>query len=312
MSRRRRVLELLVRVLARALPEVQVNGRRLDPAVRALMWLSERSPPLDEMSPVEARRNSERVAKMMSSREPRVSVRTVPGPPRIRVYGEGRRALLYFHGGGFVVGSLDTHDDACRALATKANVVVASVDYRLAPEHPFPAPLEDAMAAWAWARESFSEVWVGGDSAGGNLAAVLSQTVVPRPRGQLLIYPAVDRSNASTESFRDYATGFGYTRAMNRWFMSHYLGGHDPADPRISPLLAETITDPPRAIVVTSGFDILRDQGQAYVAALRDAGAQVRHLFYPDLVHGFLQLSPVAPAAARAVDDIARALREDW
>jgi acetyl esterase len=218
--------------------------------------------------------------------------------------------IVFFHGGGFVIGDLDTHDQTCRRLCRDTGAAVLSVDYRLAPEHPFPAAVDDALAAARWAAEHLDELGgddvmaVGGDSAGGNLAAVVSQTMRDRVAAQLLIYPAT-HVLADNDSRRDNADGYFLTEPLMTWFFSHYAGsveGVDLDDPRLSPHLGDLAGLPP-AVVVTAEFDPLRDEGEAYADALADAGVAAEKLRYDGLIHGFVDMGAFSAAAAAAIDD---------
>lgn len=219
--------------------------------------------------------------------------------------------ILWFHGGGWVLGSLDSHDAWCRRLAADAHCLVVSVDYRLAPEHPFPAGVDDAVAVFRHAVAHIREVVgdpaciaVGGDSAGANLAAVVAQQTAAdeaAPVLQILVYGAFDlaTTRASHELF---GKGLLLTEATRRWFLEHYLpAGQDPADPRVSPLHG-TLGELPDAVVVTAGYDILRDEGRAYADALRAAGNEVTLLHEAALTHGFLGLGGLSVASAQAAD----------
>jgi acetyl esterase len=269
--------------------------------------------------------------------EPVASVvdRAIPGPAGeipIRVYTPeeapeetpGERGplpvLVYYHGGGFVICDLDTHDSICRALANAARCAVVSVDYRLAPEHRFPAGPEDCYAAACWVAEQASSAGfdasrlaVAGDSAGGNLAAVVS--LLARDRGgpriahQLLIYPVTDCA-FDTPSYRENAEGYLLTREMMRWFWHHYLGREsDAANPLASPLRAEKLGGLPPATVLTAEFDPLRDEGEAYAARLREAGVPVEATRYEGVFHGFFGMTDVLEPAVQAVSQAANALR---
>ncbi|RZS41328.1 acetyl esterase [Herbihabitans rhizosphaerae] len=246
------------------------------------------------------------------------------GPRDARLYtpdglAEGSGLLVYFHGGGWVIGSLDTHDNLCRLLAVEAGVRVLSVDYRLAPEHPFPAAPADALAAFRYATTNSDElgvdasrIAVGGDSAGGNLAAVTSYQAArgggPLPAFQLLIYPAVDGTvrRRSRELFGD---GFFLTDADMTWFLDQYAAAPgDVSDPRLSPLLGDLSGMPP-AYLATAGFDPLRDEGEAFAKKLAEAGVPVVARRFDSLIHGYANLFPVIPAGRAAVLDAASALR---
>jgi acetyl esterase len=230
-------------------------------------------------------------------------------------------ALLYFHGGGWSAGDLDTHDHMCRHLAFAGDVVVISIDYRLAPEHPFPAPLDDCLAAWHWACASAAtlgidagRIAVGGDSAGGNLAAALTLALrdagAALPAFQLLVYPAVDFT-ADNASLRDNATGYLLTSAALDMFADWYLTERARrADPLASPLLAASHRGLPPAFVQTAEFDPLRDEGAAYADKLRAAGVAVEHRLYAGMLHGFARMGARVDQGRRALDDAAAALRQ--
>jgi acetyl esterase len=235
---------------------------------------------------------------------------------------EGRQPLLvFFHGGGFVVGDLETHDAPCRLLCRDAGVHVLSIDYRLAPEHPAPAGIADCEAAYRWAREHASElgadptrVAVGGDSAGGNLAAVVSQLAradgVQGPDLQLLLYP-VTNFDSDTRSKTLFADGYFLTKADMDWFRANYLTESEigTADPRVSPLLAADLSGLPPALIVTGGFDPLRDEGTQYAEALAAAGVPTDHRHYGSLIHGFVNFFTLGGGSASAMSEIASALR---
>jgi len=229
--------------------------------------------------------------------------------------------LVFFHGGGFVIGDIDTHDGLCRLICRDARVQVLSIDYRLAPEHKAPAAVQDCYAAYRWALEHAAElgadparVAVGGDSAGGNLAAVVSQQAredgVRLPALQLLIYPVTDLS-ADTRSKTLFADGYFLTKADMDWFHAQYLEGApiDGADPRVAPLLADDFSGLPPALLLTGGFDPLRDEGNQYAAALAAAGVPVDHRHYGSLIHGFANFFPLGGGSATATADMVSALK---
>jgi acetyl esterase len=229
--------------------------------------------------------------------------------------------LVFFHGGGFVVGDLETHDDLCRLICRDARVHVLAVDYRLAPEHPAPAGVQDCYAAYRWALDHAAElgadpsrVAVGGDSAGGNIAAVVSQLArndgIALPALQLLIYPATDFSS-DTRSKTLFADGFFLTKKDMDWFRDNYVVGSalEVSDPLISPLLAEDLAGLPPAMVLTGGFDPLRDEGNRYAEALAAAGVPVDHRQFGALVHGFANFFPLGGASATAMAETVSALR---
>ncbi|HVV90186.1 MAG TPA: alpha/beta hydrolase [Solirubrobacterales bacterium] len=228
--------------------------------------------------------------------------------------------LVYYHGGGFVICDLDTHDGVCRLLAAAAGVRVLSVDYRLAPEHPFPAAVEDSWAAFEWVAANAAtlgadprRIGVGGDSAGGNLAAVTSRMATAaggaRPAMQLLIYPVTDAA-ADTRSRLLFSDGFILSKADMDKFEATYLPeGADPTDERISILRCPDLRDLPTAYVATAGFDPLRDEGEAYAMKMRDCGVRVALRRHPGLVHSFANQTAVNATARGAMLEAAGALR---
>ena len=235
---------------------------------------------------------------------------TVAGRPA-RLYrpeGAGETpTLVFLHGGGYVIGDLDTHDQTCRRICRGAETTVLAIDYRLAPEHPFPAGVEDAIAATRWAAENLpgTRLAVGGDSAGGNFSAVVAQTLPDLVQAQVLLYPAVDKFG-DYPSREENAEGYFLDAPTMLWFLEQYVGSVtdlDEGDPRLSPLLGDLAGVAP-ALVVTAEFDPLRDEGNAYAAELEAAGVAVDHVTYPGLIHGFMEMGPWSPAAAAAVDDV--------
>jgi len=249
------------------------------------------------------------------------------GNVRLRMYcPRGNRstrqpALIYFHGGGWAVGDLDTHDHLCRYLAAKSAIVVIAVDYRLAPEHKFPAAYDDALAVTQWVMAAANElnididrIAIGGDSAGGNLAAAVSLALRsaggPKLKLQLLIYPVVDFL-ADTESRRDYATGYVLTKAAMAQFTNWYLPDDDArSDWRASPQQAPDKVGLPPAFVQTAEFDLLRDEGRRYADTLLEAGVTVRYRCYAGMIHGFMRMGAKIDDAFKAMDDAAKALRD--
>ena len=310
-------------------PQVEVEGQRLDPCLQLLIAVNRRRARhgLCEPDPAAARARFRREVLVYGGpKTPVGGVRDfeIPGeagPLRVRHYappGGSRDLLVYLHGGGFVIGDLETHDEPCRVLCLRAATHVLSVEYRLAPEHPFPAGLRDAAAALGWARENAKSlgaepgrVSIGGDSAGGNLAAVAAQLSagVRPPAAQLLIYPATDasRKHPSKELF---GRGYFLARSDCDAFFRHYTGaaGVGATDPRVSPLLAPDLGGLAPALVVTAGFDVLRDEGDAYARGLEEAGNLVAWRRFPSLAHGFVNMTGVCPAARAALAEVAR----DW
>jgi acetyl esterase len=227
--------------------------------------------------------------------------------------------LVWFHGGGFALGSIRSHDGVCRALAQRSRAAVIAIDYRLAPEHPFPAAVEDAIATARWVIANAAAldvdaaaIAIGGDSAGGNLTAVVTQALRhddKRPAFQLLVYPAVDftREHASHEHFSE---GFILSRASIDWFIGHYLSSTDLfRDPRASPLFTEDLSGLPPALVLTAGFDPLRDEGRRYAERMREAGNDVEHVCADGMLHGFFNMGGMVRAADAIIHRAAEKLR---
>jgi acetyl esterase len=229
--------------------------------------------------------------------------------------------LVYYHGGGWVIGDLDTHDVQCRQITAEAGIAVVAVDYRLAPEHKFPAAIDDAWAATRWVVAQAAELGidasrlaVGGDSAGGNLAAVVA--LMARDAGgpaialQVLAYPVTD-VGAESKSYGDFAEGYMLTRDGMRWFTNHYLKSPAEAtDWRASPLRAASLAGVANALVITAGFDPLRDEGAAYAARLTDAGVQVDYINYGGMIHGFMPMGKLIATGNRATSHVAASLRQ--
>ncbi|MDH5019814.1 alpha/beta hydrolase [Halobacterium rubrum] len=271
------------------------------------------APAYHELSPPEAREMRRGLLDVPAESEAlgREYDRTIPGPGHelpVRVYepdGDGPHpVVVYFHGGGFVLGTLDSRDPICRTVAREAEAVVVSVAYRLAPEHPFPAAVEDAYAATQWVAEHAGELGadpdrlaVAGDSAGGNLAAAVALAARDRSGGpdvahQGLVYPVLDhREHTDHASHEENAEGYFLEDAGMTWFDGHYVDSWvHRQNPALSPLAAASHADLPPASVVTCGFDPLRDEGIAYVDALEAAGVDVQHRHYDDLVHGVMSM----------------------
>ena len=307
----------------------------LDPHARALLDLiAERGvPPTHTLSPAEARRiYRERRAFTQPDAPVVADVRALeaPGPAGavpLRYYRpEGLPAeapvLVYFHGGGWTIGDLDTHDVLCRELAVGARCALVAVDYRLGPEHRFPAAVDDALAATCWVQAQAAALGVdparlalGGDSAGGNLAAVVALALrdgakdAPAPRLQLLIYPATDM-RCGAPSHQLNGDGYLLTRDTIAYFRGHYIA--DPsqwADWRASPLLHPDLSRLPPALVLTAGFDPLRDEGRAYADALSTAGTPAQYVCFERQIHGFITMGRLIPEARTAVDLCTAALR---
>jgi acetyl esterase len=280
--------------------------------------------PIEAMTPAEARAQMEETARARKA-EPLpiagIEERTMPGPAgpiRLRFYSPNAAApvpaIVYFHGGGHVIGSLDTHDLIARNLCSGAEALVVSVDYRMGPEHKFPAAVEDSWAALGWVQGNAASLGadpdrlgVHGDSAGANLAAVVALMARdkggPQLRLQSLVYPVADYT-LSAPSYEKYATGYGIlTRGAMQWFQKHYLRGpEDAEDWRASPIKAPSHRGVAPAIVVTAECDVLHDDGQSYAEALRRAGVPVEYREFPGMIHAFFGMVP-------AVDDAIKAQR---
>jgi acetyl esterase/lipase len=300
----------------------------LHPKVQALLTAQRLSgaPPTHTLSPERARADMRAQVAAVSgplAAVARVEDREAPSPAGhvpVRLYtpaGAGPFAgIVYFHGGGFVVGDLDTHDPLCRQIASRLGAIVCAVHYRRAPEHPFPAAPDDALAATTWFLANAAALgvdparhFVMGDSAGGTLATVtalaLRSQPGPRLRGQVLIYPITDHVDAGSPSYETFAEGYGLTRDGMRWFLRHYLA--DPADatdPRACPLRMPDLSGLPPTFVVTAEYDVLRDEGERYVQRLREDGVDVTFARAEGLHHGFIRLFGILDEPAAWIDRV--------
>lgn len=312
----------------------EVDGELLDRRAQYMFMLgrwAERSMP--DMTPPDARSYYSRLGRILESPPPevgRTAELTIPmrsGPRPARIYyprgadetTESRPALVYFHGGGWTIGSIETHDTLCRRLCSNARIAVVSVDYRLAPEDPFPAAAEDCYDAYLWVSDeasalgiSANRIAVGGDSAGGNLAAVV--TVLARDEGkplpsvQLLIYPGVGTVDHVGRQKPELQTGYGLDDKTTHWFFANYVPKGEDENPLVAPLHLPSHEGLSPAIVVTAQFDLLCGEGLEYVERLEAAGVPVTHLHQKDLPHGFATMS-VLPRAREAISELAAALR---
>jgi acetyl esterase len=303
----------------------------LDPQARAILdrMAALVGLPISELSVSEVRKQSIDMAAMQGTPEPvaKTEDRNLPGPAGaipVRLYYPACEGPLpvfvYFHGGGWVIGDIESSDGLCRVMCNAARCIVVSVDYRLAPEHPFPAAVEDSYCAALWVSENAagfggdpSRIAVGGDSAGGNLAAVIAQ--IARDRGkpalkyQLLVYPVTDAA-CNTPSYSQNAEGYFLTKATMYWFWSHYVGRDaDRSDPLASPLQARDFSGLPPALVITAEFDPLRDEGESYAERLRNAGVPVRLTRYDGMIHGFFTMGEMIDQGKRAIEQASEALR---
>ncbi len=301
----------------------------LDPQVEALLaGLAENeAPKLWDMPLADARASYEGMAAVLDMQDVPIGKTediSIPGPAGdipARVYtpvaggGSALPCLVFFHGGGFTIGGLGTHDALCRTFANEASVRVVAVDYRMGPEHRYPAAAEDCYAAAAWVESNSGKlgidpnaIAVAGDSAGGNLAAVVSLMARakkgPHIAFQLLIYPTTDMTDAEKWGSRnEFAEGYFLEKETMRWFESQYFGDNDAArsEETASPLCAKDLSGLPPAYVITAGFDPLRDEGKAYADALNAAGTKAEYINYPGMIHGFFNMQGVLDVARQAV-----------
>ena len=326
----------------------------LDPQIAQLLEQINAAPPMSRGTPEQARDGFRKLTAAAAAFSPEICVGSIEdievdgaaGPLPARLYrppretltsssgdasseGTGREAedplgvvcptLVFFHGGGFVIGDIASYDGQCRRLCRDGRVAVLSVEYRLAPEDPFPAAADDAVAAAEWALANVdrlggdaARIAIGGDSAGGNLAAVAAQALgdaEPGFAGQLLIYPVTD-FESERPSHEENAEGLFLTGDDMTWFRSLYVGDRDLKDPRISPLMAADLSGLPPAVVITAEFDPLRDDGEAYAVALEAAGVPVRRRRFDGLIHGFFAMGTASTAALEAADEVCDELRE--
>lgn len=315
------------------MPDPIVRSPRLDPQVRAQLERDDAAgaPPPETWDPVKIRlARIDRARQLGGAPAPlaRVEDISIPGPAGpipARIYSLENSglhpALIFFHGGGFVFGDLETHDTICRALAHESAAIVIAIDYRLAPEHKFPAAVEDAHAATLWIAAHAAtlgidphRIAVGGDSAGANLATVVAlrcrDSGGPSLAAQILIYPVTDNGSLDTGSYLEFSQGYGLTRAAMHWFGNHYVASAEQAHhPEASPLRALDLSRLPPALVITAEFDPLRDEGEAYALRLGQAGVAVTFLRYPGMIHGFVAMRGIVSAGDRAIRQAADFLR---
>ena len=292
--------------------------------VLKLASLTEKSGPVQ--TPAEMRAADEKLNALLGGEQTpvsRVINQDIAGPAGaipVRIYVPENSGplpvVLYFHGGGWVNGSLNTHDNISRKIARYGKVIVVAVDYRRAPEHPFPAPVQDCYAALQWASLHAADfggdgtkLGVAGDSAGGNLAAVITLMArdrkEPKISAQVLLYPATNIATMDTQSHKDFATGYLLTRAGLERFSDFYApNSEDRTKPEISPLLAEDLSGLPSALVITAEFDPLRDEGEAYADRLKKAGVKTTAKRYPGMVHGFIAAPRLLPQAELATAEV--------
>lgn len=311
-------------------PYGQVDARTA--IILKLANLTDKSGPAS--TPAEMRAADEDLNKLLGGEQTpvnRVINQDIPGlagPIPVRIYVPENSGplpvVLYFHGGGWVNGSLNTHDNISRKIARDGKVIVVAVDYRRAPEHPFPAPVQDCYAALQWASLHAADfggdgtlLGVAGDSAGGNLAAVI--TLMARDRkgpkisAQVLLYPATNIATMNTESHKNFAAGYLLTRAGLERFSDFYAPNlEDRTKSEVSPLLAENLSGLPSALVITAEFDPLRDEGEAYADRLKKAGVKTTAKRYPGVVHGFIAAQRILPQAELAIAEVGAFLQQEF
>ena len=285
-------------------------------------------PAAHTVSPAEARANAKLRPRAPGPEVAKVEDRNIPGPDGdvpVRIYtpeGDGPFPILaWYHGGGWVVGDLESADGSARNLCVGGQCVVVSVDYRLAPETKFPGPAEDCWAATTWAVDNASSfngdptrLAVGGDSAGGNLAAAMSLMAAdrggPEIAFQLLVYPVTD-ADLNSVSYGENGEGYSLTKATMQWYWDHYLsGGEDAANPYAAPHQANSLAGQPPALVITAEYDPLRDEGEAYAKRLQEAGVAATSTRYDGVIHGFFSMGAVVDKGQQAVDEASAALRK--
>lgn len=306
----------------------------LDPQAKWVLDIAEEKglPKLDELTPAESKAAYEERALILTFKDVDIGKTVdidIPGPLGnipIRIYHpvgmtSPLPVLVYYHGGGWVIGSRDTHDSLCRLIANSGPFVVVSVDYRMGPEHPFPAAVQDSISALDWTVNNIADyngipdkIAVGGDSAGGNLSAVVSLIARDEkaylPKFQWLIYPAT-QMEMTTSSHEKFAEGYFLTRSLMEYFQSHYLKNEsDRKDWRASPLLAESLAGLPPALIQTAGFDPLQDEAIAYADRMNKEGSEATHTHYEGMIHGFINLGGAVDKATDCVNEGVDALRE--
>ena len=304
----------------------------LDPQAKALLDSAEQSgaSPFNAYPAAEARAIYDQASELVKGTPPNpfsieeLSIPGLAGNIPIWIYrpndSESLPLLIYFHGGGYTIGSLKSHDNVCRALCVKSGCIVASVDYRLAPENKYPAAVEDAWSATKWLSQNtesigvdIKKIAVGGDSAGGNLAAVVSllakESGSPQIAFQLLIYPCTDMT-CSFDSHKTFGKGYRLTNELITWFYNHYFSADDDIKHwKASPLNADDLSGLPPALVISAGFDTLQDENRAYAEKLMQAGITVKHSHYEGMIHGFITMPGALDKAKEATNECAAELK---
>ncbi|MFB5650813.1 alpha/beta hydrolase [Leptospira wolffii] len=310
------------------------RGRLLDQKLRTVLLLAKVKPKPENLPPPEARklfRDSMNLFDLEKVKLARIENFTIPGPDGripVRLYSDSsllelQPCLVYFHGGGFVIGDMDTHDPPLRYLAKESGCMILSVDYRLAPEFPYPAPWEDAYSSYIWAKNHGKalgidpkKIAVGGDSAGGNLAVSISTRAKkekqPLPLFQLLIYPWIDLVQ-ERKSTGEYSDGYALTRELLRYFKNHSLPNPDDRkDPRVTPFRQTSFSHTPPTYLTIAGFDPLQDEGTAYADILKKSKVPLEVSTEDTLIHGFFNLGRGVPAAKKALKEIASSIRKGF
>lgn len=308
-------------------------SEKLAPEIRSLLeaMAAQGGPAMETLPVSEARESAGSLDQLAGDPDPvlRIENRKIAGRGGeipLRIYfpeGDGPfPGVVFLHGGGWVIGDLDTHDNICRALSKRADAVVVSVDYRRAPEHPFPAPLEDSIDATDWVADNAAmlgidprRLVIAGDSAGGNMATVVAAKARDTERSpialQVLVYPVTDLTRFDTGSHREFAEDHFLTGSLMEWFTSHYVPRvADRADPDASPAFIPDLSGLPAALVITAECDPLRDEGEAYAKRMQDHGVAVTLTRYDGMIHPFLHFLGVTSSAPKAVDQIAAAIRD--
>jgi len=316
----------------------QLDGNTLDAKVQLICSIVDRvrTVPVSEMTPEMSREQLATFSKLLGGGPTpvdKITDMTVPGPAGdmpARLYRPANAApgplpiLVFYHGGGWIQGDIDTHDEPCRILANHSGGLVLSIYYRLAPEHKFPAGVDDCLAAYRWVRDHGTDIGadptriaVGGDSAGGNLSVVVCQQIAKLgetgPGFQLLLYPATD-SRRDSKSYQLFQDGFFLTRERIDWYLQLYLDDFekDLQDPRFSPVFTDDLSDQPPALTITAGFDPLRDEGRAYHEALQAAGVTSEYIQYDGMIHAFINMAGVLPQGAAALQLSGQRLKSAW
>ena len=313
---------------------IVIDGKALDPQLHLLCFVGRRLPPLNSRTPQQARRQFDNSTHLMRADPPKVArikdmeIRGPQGTIPLRILNpapdeQGLPVLVYYHGGGFVIGGNTSHQDILAILATEAHCIVVGVDYHLAPEFPFPAAIQDGLAAYRWVQTHAAElggdpgrVGVAGDSAGGNLSAVVSlmtrEEHLPLPCLQALIYPATDLAE-ERPSYETFGEGFILDVHLIRWFKDNYVAdAHTRLDWRASPLRAPDLTGLPVTYLSTAGFDPLSDEGEAYARRLEEAGVAVTYRNFPSLTHGYIGMTGLVKTAQDATLDLCRWLKDTF